>query len=176
MKRIICYIIILTCLTFSEILSQQITVTSPNGGENWHIGSLNNPITWNSNTFSGDVMIELFKGGSLYFTIETSTPNDGQRFWDIPNNLVAGSNYKIKISRVDDSNIFDLSDNNFTLSPDEIIVTSPNGGENWQAGTTRPITWTDNFSDNVSIDLIGGGNLVTNGNFNTDANWWKGTG
>jgi len=44
--------------------------------------------------------------------------------------------------------------NSFLLSeilPQQITVTSPNGGENWQAGTTHPITWTDNITENVSV-------------------------
>jgi Lamin Tail Domain/FlgD Ig-like domain len=35
-----------------------------------------------------------------------------------------------------------------------IIVTSPNGGEEWEQGTTRSITWESmNFDDNVKIEL-----------------------
>ncbi len=35
-----------------------------------------------------------------------------------------------------------------------IIVTSPNGGEQWEQGSTHPITWTSiNFDENVKIEL-----------------------
>ncbi|MEA2096434.1 MAG: T9SS type A sorting domain-containing protein [Candidatus Cloacimonadota bacterium] len=35
-----------------------------------------------------------------------------------------------------------------------IIVVSPNGGEQWEQGSTHPITWTSiNFTDNVKIEL-----------------------
>ena len=34
-----------------------------------------------------------------------------------------------------------------------IKITSPNGGENWYKGSTQTITWTDNISEDVRIDL-----------------------
>jgi len=49
---------------------------------------------------------------------------------------------------VDDGNVFDLSDANFTLS-NELIVTVPNGGEVWQTGSSQTISWTDNILENV---------------------------
>jgi hypothetical protein len=38
-----------------------------------------------------------------------------------------------------------------------IIVTSPNGGENWLQGSLHNITWNDNFGENVKIDLYKAG-------------------
>ncbi|NOR44200.1 MAG: hypothetical protein GQ534_01330 [Candidatus Delongbacteria bacterium] len=43
----------------------------------------------------------------------------------------------------------------------EIIVTSPNGGEDWVMGTGENINWVDNNSDNVDIDLYKNGNFHT---------------
>ena len=40
-----------------------------------------------------------------------------------------------------------------------ITVTSPNGGESWQAGTTQVISWNDNLSENVKIELYKGGSF-----------------
>jgi len=42
--------------------------------------------------------------------------------------------------------------------PPSVTVTSPNGGEAWQAGTTHPVTWTSSkLTGNVSIDLFKAG-------------------
>ncbi len=38
-----------------------------------------------------------------------------------------------------------------------IIVTSPDGGENWKQGSVHPITWNDNIDGNVKIELYKGG-------------------
>ncbi len=40
----------------------------------------------------------------------------------------------------------------FTVAP-YITITSPNGGESWQPGSTYNITWNDNIADNVKLEL-----------------------
>ncbi|MCH7770439.1 MAG: hypothetical protein IIA49_05395, partial [Bacteroidetes bacterium] len=133
-----------------------ITVTTPNGGEDYLIGS-SQIITWTDN-LTGNVEIQLYKGGAFLSSIVTSTTSDGAYTWNISNSLIQGSDYSIRISSVDDGNIFDFSDADFTLS-NEIIVTTPNGGESWQAGTSHTISWTDNITGNVKIELYKGGSF-----------------
>jgi|GEM_PF-5805228 len=91
--------------------SNKITVISPNGGESWLAGT-SNTITWTSN-ISDDVKIELFKGGSILYTITNSTSNVGNYLWTIPDTLRSGTDYKIKITSVLDNNITDYSDSGF---------------------------------------------------------------
>lgn len=94
-----------------------IKITSPNGNESWYKGQSYN-ITWTrSNTYCGsNVKIELFKGGILNSTITNSTENDGIFLWDVPNSLQNGSDYKIKITDISNSNYYDFSDTNFTIT------------------------------------------------------------
>ncbi|MEJ2196146.1 MAG: Ser-Thr-rich GPI-anchored membrane family protein [Ignavibacteriaceae bacterium] len=134
-----------------------ITVTSPNGGENWFASS-NESITWNSNLTS-NVEIQLFKGGEFHSIINGSTSNDGNYSWSISSSLTTDSDYKIKIASVKDADIFDFSDFEFTIINNNIALTSPNGGENWLIGSTHEITWTDDISGNVRIDLYKAGVL-----------------
>ncbi len=56
----------------------QITLTSPNGGQNWQVGSIQN-IIWTSNNLSGNVEIELSRNDETFFpeTIAFSAPNNG---------------------------------------------------------------------------------------------------
>jgi hypothetical protein len=136
------------------ILANQVTVTSPNGGEDWKVGT-SQIITWTDN-FTGNVEIQLFKGGIFHSSITTSTPSDGEYTWNISSSLIQASDYSIRISSVTDGNIFDFSDADFTLL-NEIIVTTPNGGESWQRGTANTINWTDNLNGNVKIELFRGG-------------------
>ena len=157
MKSFSLFLILLIVTSSSLYAQNNITITLPNGGENWQTGTTHN-INWTDN-IPDMVKIELYKGGSLNSVIVDSTFSDGQFPWDIPLNLTPGIDYKVKITSLGDSSITDFSDNNFTVSAQSIIVSSPNGGENWQAGTRHNINWTDNIPDMVKIELYKGGSF-----------------
>jgi hypothetical protein len=91
-----------------------IAVTSPNGGEVLKTGSTYT-ITWNDN-IGENVKIELYKGGSFYKTIKTSTVSDGKENWTVGSLILDGSDYTFKISSLSDSNLFDFSDSNFSIA------------------------------------------------------------
>ena len=137
------------------VVGKTITVLSPNGGESWQVES-NHTITWDDN-ISDNVNIDLYKGGIFQSTIATETLSDGSFDWYIPLNTPAASDYKVMITGSSNSSITDLSDANFTIVDKHITITSPNGGESWQVEGNRTITWDDNISDNVNIDLYKGG-------------------
>ena len=56
--------------------------------------------------------------------------------------------------------IFSCSEDEPTAPLNEIMVVSPNGGESWLGGTSNAITWTNNISENVKIELYKGGNVL----------------
>ena len=129
-----------------------ITVTSPNGGETWQLGTTHD-ITWSSSHSGLNVKIELYKSGTSYQTISSSETNDGSYSWTIPSGYDESDNYEIRISYVSDTTVYNLSDGNFTLSPTTqsiITVTSPNGYEVWEWFNTYDITWE---SENVDGTL-----------------------
>ncbi|MEA5549740.1 Calx-beta domain-containing protein [Anabaena cylindrica UHCC 0172] len=133
-----------------------ITVTSPNGGNTLQMGS-NYNITW-SDSISENVKIDLYKGDVFNRTLFTSTVSDGSESWTLPTTMISGNDYRIKVSSVDNPDFFDFGNGNFTInSAPFITVTSPNGGNTFQAGSSYNITWSDNFSENVKIDLFKGG-------------------
>jgi subtilase family serine protease len=149
---------------FGRAPLNSITVTSPNGGENWKAGTTQ-AIKWTSSGSPGtNVKIELLKGGTLNSTITTSTPISTNPYnWTIPSNQTPGNDYKMKITSTTNPVYNDSSNANFnisTLTPG-ITVVSPNGGENWKAGTTQAIKWTSSGSPgtNVKIELLKGGTL-----------------
>jgi beta propeller repeat protein len=124
-----------------------IVVTSPNGGENWEVFSVQT-ITWSSTGVSGRVKIELSRdGGATWATIIPMTPNDGSQRWIVLRG--ATTQARIKVSSIADPALFDISDANFTIVEPSITVTSPNGGENWKIGSTQTITW-----DSTSVLLV----------------------
>jgi hypothetical protein len=136
------------------IQTSKISVTSPNGGENYRTGS-SQTITWTDN-ISENVKIELFKGGVFNSTIIASIPSDGSHPWTVP--VVAdGSDYTVVITSTTETAVTDVSDADFSIFNPVIIVTSPNGGENYRTGTAQTITWTDNISEDVEIELFKGG-------------------
>ena len=92
----------------------QVEVTTPNGSENWQMGS-SETITWNDN-ISSNVEIELYRSGTLETTIISSTASDGTYSWSIPTGLTASSSYKVKIIDTANSSLYDYSDDNFTIS------------------------------------------------------------
>ncbi len=129
---------------------QTITVTSPNGSETWYQGSTQN-ITWNVNTVDSLVKIELL--GTAGSTLSEATENDGLFVWQIPADQVPANDYLIRITGLE-TTITDASNSSFTITDASYIqVTSPNGGENWLIGNDETITWQDNLTEDVKIEL-----------------------
>lgn len=139
--------------TISQPLNPSITVTSPNGGENWQAGSLQT-ITWNSVDVSTVSISFTTNNGTTWNEIINTTVSNGSFNWNIPENI---NSTLCRVRVMDnDSIVQDESDETFTiftpLNP-EITVTSPNGGEELQTGAQFEITWISNDVNNVLIEL-----------------------
>ncbi|HPG40252.1 MAG TPA: Ser-Thr-rich GPI-anchored membrane family protein [bacterium] len=139
-----------------------IIVTAPNGGETWLKKSLQ-VISWSSVGEVGEqVKIDLYKDGSLLTTVHEATTNDDSLVWIVPDTLVAGDDYRIRITALDDNAVWDESDALFTITDiPQLSLTSPNGGEYWLKGSPQTITWNSlgNVSANLKIDLYKNGNF-----------------
>jgi hypothetical protein len=101
------------------IIAEELTVTSPNGGENWVSGATHS-ITWTSTgNQKAYVKIEIVKPGALNRVIISSTPNDGSYDWVIPMTQALGSDYRVKITRttfpVGSTAATDSSNSSFTI-------------------------------------------------------------
>jgi len=120
-----------------------IKVLKPNGGESWTPGSTEE-ITWDYKDVPGTVFIEYSKDNfvSDIQSIATDEPCDGSYMWTIPDDPCP--TVRVRISSTDDPNVWDKSDSNFTIYGPWITVTVPNGGEKWDPGTSKNITWTWN--------------------------------
>jgi hypothetical protein len=134
-----------------DLTFEYLTIGFPNGGESWQTGGIHD-ITWTSAGTSGSVKIEYStNNGSAWTTIIANTPDDGTYSWTIPN--TPSANCKVKVSDVDGVPS-DQSNVVFTIIYAPFItVISPNGGEDWQAGSDHGITWTSSgTSGNVKIE------------------------
>jgi hypothetical protein len=87
-----------------------------------------------------------------------TTESNGSFDWTISSNIEPSTEYRIKITMLDDEDIFDFSDASFQFIS-ELIVTAPNGGETWLTNSSETITYVKNFSTRVMIELYKGGNF-----------------
>jgi hypothetical protein len=136
---------------FSIVNIPTITVTSPNGGEEWLVGS-QQTITWTYTGTVGNVKIEYSAdNGGDWIVITSSTPNDGSHSWTVPDTV--SSQCLIRVSETD-GNPTDTGNNVFSIVPiPTVTVISPNGGEEWRVGSQKIITWTSTGTvGNVKIE------------------------
>jgi hypothetical protein len=126
-----------------------VTVTAPNGGENWLANSQHN-ITWTSQIIT-DVSIEYSTdNGSNWISVISSTPASGGNYsWMLP--YTPSTQCLVRISDAGNPTTNDVSDNDFTILP-LITVNSPNGGESWIGNSIHNITWSSQNITNVSIE------------------------
>ena len=118
--------------------SAPLTAISPNGGENWAVGSKQN-ITWNSASLGGYVRIQLSRDGGVTWTsVASHASNSGSLTCTVTS--PATTRARIKVSSVSNPSIYDISDANFTIEQ-RITVISPNSNEHWLIGSKQNITW-----------------------------------
>ncbi|MDP3149075.1 MAG: LamG domain-containing protein, partial [Ignavibacteria bacterium] len=133
-----------------SIILPKVTVTSPNGGEQWIVGATQN-ITWTSSNVANVKLEYTTNNGTNWISILTSTPASiGSYVWTIPN--TPSTNCKVRISDVTNNLFADTSDNVFSIILPKVTVTTPNGGEQWIVGATQSITWTSSNVANVKLE------------------------
>ena len=141
-----------------------LTVTSPNGGNTLTAGGTTS-ITWSYTGAPGNVKLELLRSGSLVQTISSGAAlgsnGSGSFSWLVPSTMALGNDYRIRITSVSTPSVTDTSDADFRINHTGIAVTSPNGGESWQAGTTQTIKWiyAGSVGTAVKVDLYKAGVL-----------------
>jgi len=130
---------------YFEIKAPTITVASPDGGEVWATGTVAQ-IGWAYTGNPGStVKIDLYKNGVFYRAIASrvtkGTGGNGVYNWSIPTSVETGADYKVVITSTTNPAYTDASNADFTIVPTQIFLVTPNGGENWQAGSTQQVQW-----------------------------------
>ncbi len=127
-----------------------LTVTAPNGGENWQVGN-NETITWTS-SYVNNISISLSTdNGNSWINITPGTAaSNGSYSWTVPDSIATVQGL-IRITDTDNPEIRDSSDANFTIG--RLVLTSPLGGEQWQIGSTHNITWNSINVNNVKLEF-----------------------
>lgn len=146
--------------TIQDTTAPVVTVTSPNGGESWVTGSVHN-ITWTAtDNVPGSLNYYLFYCTSFTDCPTCSIPIAGPILgpqstnsfpWTVPTPVppATTSQCRVKVEARDLTTIpnsaTDCSNNNFTIvapgGSASVTLTSPNGGESWQGGTSHVISW-----------------------------------
>lgn len=153
--------------------STSLNLVSPNGGEKWYLGS-SHSITWTSSQIA-NVKLE-YSTGAGWTSIANSVPaSSGSYFWNVPNAI--STTCRIKISNAANASVFDVSNLDFEIADTlkSLSLTAPNGGEQWQAGSYKPITFTSNNIGQLdlfySTDTGYTWNLISN-NVTTSPYFW----
>ena len=136
---------------FTIIPSNDITVTSPNGGESFP-GLTTRNITWtNLPAASGQYNIHYSTdNGSTWISIASNVTGNSYT-WSVPN--LNAPNCRVRVQDYVNTCKFDISDAVFAIAPATPILTSPNGGQNWQLGCNYSITWnTATLYSNARLD------------------------
>ncbi|MBU1983574.1 hypothetical protein KJ815_04085, partial [bacterium] len=96
-----------------------ITVTSPNGGENWREGTAYN-ITWTSQNVTGEVAIDVNRGypGGAWEPVTAGTANDGIYEWTVSSPSTAAA--RIRITSLTFLSVWDESNANFAIVPSNL--------------------------------------------------------
>lgn len=161
MKKLFTFLsITLLCLLSSFTFGGQITIYTPAAGVTWFSNTTYN-ITWYDN-IPQNVKIELI-GTSGTYTLTSSTESDGVYEWTIDQSTLPGTlpgSYQLKITSVYNSNTT-VTSSPFTITnvdPNKYITLwTPAAGETWLQNTNYNITWSDNITENVKIELLGSG-------------------
>ncbi|MFC1462757.1 M6 family metalloprotease domain-containing protein, partial [Verrucomicrobiota bacterium] len=117
---------------------------APNGGESW-IGGQDYDVTWRSGpAVTGNVKLELYKGGILDTTISAGTADDGTYNWAVASDQSSGTNYSVRITSINEPLIVDESDALFTIT--SFALPFQEGFE----GGSRPLGWIEEHTTGLA--------------------------
>jgi hypothetical protein len=168
----------------SDLAPPQVTVVFPNGSETFEAGVVDT-IRWIATDNCGMGLLDLYlssNGGSTWDTISVGEVNDSTYIWTIPSILsdsclVRIISYDLSLNTDEDTSdgLFTITD----LTPPQITVGYPNGGEDLAIGDTINIIWvaTDAFGvDSLTLEYStndgGVWNPISSGETNDGAYDW----
>ena len=148
-----------------DITPPTVTVISPNGGENWPVGT-SQTITWTASDNSGVVTsIDIYystNGGATYpYTIATGETNDGAYTWTVPNTPSTTCRVKVVAHDAAGNTGEDESDADFTIvGAPKVMITisntsiSPNN-DSVKDDTSIDVVFSENVNYTIAIEKAG---------------------
>jgi hypothetical protein len=144
-----------SCLDLSNqdfsIIRPTISVLRPDGGETYYAGR-QAPIHWTTSGSFVDARLEFSTdAGGSWAVITSSTANDGDYCWSVPEGL-SKTTCRVRVTDAADSGTYDASAANFTISNtlplDSMHLFSPRSGDVFLVGNSYFICWTRAGSNN----------------------------
>jgi subtilisin family serine protease len=128
-----------------------VTVTVPNGGENW-TANTNQNITWSSTGSITNVSIDYStNGGTNWTSIIASTANDGSHTWTVANTPTTTT--RVRVSDASNGAVTDMSNANFTISAPDVTPPVISGvSASGITNSTATITWTTDEASNSVVN------------------------
>ena len=128
-----------------------ITLIQPTGGETWTLGGTY-LISWTDN-FAGSVKIYMSSNGTPTYSLIATVASGTTWAWDT-DGLSLGTTYQIKVQSSngfysDETTDFSLVDE----AGGTITLNQPTGGEVWGNDGTYLISWNDNVTSSVEVEL-----------------------
>ncbi|MGB8320642.1 MAG: hypothetical protein WCE54_21095, partial [Ignavibacteriaceae bacterium] len=130
-----------------------IKVIQPNSSSNWMIGTPK-LIIWESSGVERVKFKFTTDGGFNWIPIPgEALASDLGYTWHIPDNVSPSTMCGILIYEANTASVTGVSSGLFTLSPkSELQLISPNGEENWLAGSSHNIIWESTNVENIKIE------------------------
>ncbi len=161
------------------VLVPTITVTSPNGGENWQVGSVHNITATATGNITGVQIDYSTNGGSTWSSVTTgyATTNTSIDFpWTIPNTPSPVCKVRVTAS-YNGGSVMDMSDGSFTISPNNSgfakgnrIMAVTDGAAVRDVSLTTVLFNQDGGAHGTITD---GPMYATGGIPSYTGNWWK---
>ena len=133
-----------------ELNGKELALVSPNGGEMLPAGE-ETDITWDSENVS-DIKIDytLDNGFNWYEITGSTAAGTGTYTWTVPDS--ASNQCKVKLTDVTDINVYDKSDDVFSITLYELSLSVPNGGEYYIPGNSASIIWENTPVSDIKIE------------------------
>lgn len=128
--------------------SAYIEVTSPVAGEAWQF-TTQYDVTWTSSGITGNLKIELYKGGVRMAVISGDEADDGSFSWTVPETLAAGTDYTVKVSTLDGK--VSASSGQFALTRSGTTATLTMAATPDAGGTVTPAVGTHTVGTNEAV-------------------------
>jgi hypothetical protein len=146
-------------------VSGTVTITSPNGGEAWAMGTKHD-ITWTQTGLTGTVTIDLYKGGVWKETLGTPDAAAGTFSWTIATSETSGTDYRILVWQ---SGVSDNSNADFSLLRKAKIDFNNDGQDDilWRYQGTGVVqgwncVWLMNQTEGIPLGITQQGTESTN--------------
>ena len=171
MKKMLLFNVFMFGLMAGLVFGGSISIISPNGGEQWEIGSTK-LIKWNANGVTNNLKVVLFKEGQSEVCVlaKNLSPSATSYSWKVGDSITgkveAGSGYKIRVrEQVADNAAADVSNNTFSIMNKKLSfhpglnlaikmsITSPDKKSKWETGKSFQIKWNWAGSGAVKVQL-----------------------